>query len=395
MTRIASEPSRGLRPSKSSPLLQAAGWTDAVRARLESLIRNGSGKGLPVVFDFDNTLVCGDIGEATMAVLVKSGALDPARLPETFFPSFRRPGQELVTVAGCADLTEYYEAFLAPTADGSEDPAPHANGYAFALEVMTGLSPLQVVEATWQAYRIARAGEVRLIEVTPGKTAYPAPYFYPEMVELLARLLEHKFDVWIVSASNVWSVRWMILKALPPLLRQHGVTLTIPPDRVVGISTLLSDKEHRLFKDSLLVRHVPSYASLRKDALSRFQLTSRFHFPVATYSGKIACIMDQIGRPPHICAGDSPGDLPMMKFSEHRLWVARLEKPDYQRAAIRAMSEAEASRWLVQPALTKTSPGLVRNAAQIEARLNAPPESVQRSLTLWRRILRSAFDALV
>jgi hypothetical protein len=241
------------------------------------------------------------------------------------------------------------------------------------------------VEATRQAYRMARVGVVHSIEVTPGKTAYPAPFFYPEMVELLARLLQHQFDVWIVSASNVWSVRWMVVKALPLLLRQHGVRATIAPDRIVGISTLLSDQQCRLFKDPLLVRQMSSYASLGKAALSRFHLTSRFHFPVPTYSGKIACIMDQVGRQPHLCAGDSPGDLPMMKFSEHRLWVGRLEKPDYQQAAVRAMDGTRRSRWLMQPTLTKQSPGFVRSAAELESRLIVPSDSVKASLALWRR----------
>ena len=46
--------------------LQEPGWTDRVRNRLEALIKQGAGRGLPVVFDFDNTIVCGDIGEATL-----------------------------------------------------------------------------------------------------------------------------------------------------------------------------------------------------------------------------------------------------------------------------------------------------------------------------------------
>ncbi len=76
----------------------------------------------------------------------------------------------------------------------------------------------------------------------------------------------------------------------------------------------------------------------------------------------------------------------MMKFSEHRLWLARLEKPDYQRTAISAICDTQPSRWLIQPTLTKKSPGLVRNAAQLETRLSSPPDSVQASLSLWRRL---------
>ncbi|MHC1762759.1 MAG: hypothetical protein AB9869_00425 [Verrucomicrobiia bacterium] len=385
MKRSGSARTKHRRSPRPSRILQAAGWTDTVREALESLIVEGSGKGLPIVFDFDNTLVCGDIGEATLAVLAKSGGLDTAKLPQTFFPAFKSPGRGLVTLADCADVADYYEAFLAPTVHGEQDSAPNANGYTLAVEIMTGLNPFQIVQATKQAYEMARPGEVRLIEVSPGITAYPAPFFYPEMVEFLARLIQHKFDVWIVSASNVWSVRWMILKALPPLLRRHGVSRTIPPDRVVGISTLLSDPQRRLFKDQVLVRDRRAYATLTKSALTGLQLTSRLSFPVPTYSGKIACIMDQIGRPPHLCAGDSPGDLPMMSFSEHRLWMARLEKLDYQRAAIDTMSETNSARWLVQPTLTKNSPGFLPNAAQLATRLSIVSPPVKASLALWQK----------
>ena len=293
----------------------------------------------------------------------------------------------MVTLETSADLAEYYEAFLAPTAHGSKDTTPLANGYALAVEVLEDLNPYQVVEATRAAYELGRPGEVRLIEVTPGRTAYPAPFFYPEMVELLAKLLSHEFDVWIVSASNVWSVRWMLLHALPPLLRARGVRRSIRPDHVVGISTLLSDPDHRLYKDPLLVRDLPPYARLEKVALERFKLTSRLQFPVSTYSGKIACILDHIGRPPYLCAGDSPGDVPMMKFSENRLWIARLEKPAYQRVAVRASRETEPSRWICQPVLNKSHPGFVSNKRQIPAVLGSPPTAIRESLKIWQGML--------
>lgn len=363
--------------------LEEPGWTDRVRSRLETLIKQGAGRGLPVVFDFDNTIVCGDIGEATLAVLARSGLLPLKEMPASFFPRFRPSSGALVTPETSADLAEYYEAFLAPTAHGSKDATPLANGYALAVEVLEGLNPYQVVEATRAAYESGRPGEVRMIEVTPGKTGYPAPFFYPEMVELLAKLLSHEFDVWIVSASNVWSVRWMLLHALPPLLRARGVRRCIRPDHVVGISTLLADSDHRLYKDPLLVREFSPYARLEKLALERFKLTSRLQFPVSTYSGKIACILDHIGRPPYLCAGDSPGDVPMMKFSENRLWIARLEKPAYQRVAARAMRETEPVRWICQPALNKGQPGFVSARRRLPALLGAVPGTVDESIRIW------------
>jgi hypothetical protein len=167
-------------------------------------------------------------------------------------------------------------------------------------------------------------------------------------------------------------------------LRACGVKRSIRPDRVVGISTLLSDSEHRLYKDALLVRDLPAYARLEKVALERFKLTSRLQFPVSTYSGKIACILDHIGCPPYLCAGDSPGDVPMLKFSENRLWIARLEKPGYQRIAARASRETGSSRWMCQPALNKCHPGLVSAQRRIPPLFDSVPSTVVESLRTWR-----------
>src|SRR6267378_44286 len=64
-------------------LLRAAGWNERTRSALETLIRNGSGKNLPVVLDFDNTIVCGDIADALVAVLAKSKQLTAESIPSS------------------------------------------------------------------------------------------------------------------------------------------------------------------------------------------------------------------------------------------------------------------------------------------------------------------------
>jgi hypothetical protein len=313
---------------------------------------------LPVTLDFDNTIVCGDIGEATLAVLVKKGVLSPKRISPTLSPSFRLPNGTSTRMDAGPDITSYYDAFLAPTAHGAADPTPLANGYAWAVEIMEGLRPFDVTTATAEAFAVSEPLRQRWIEVTPGKTAFPAPFFYSQMVELIATLRRHDFDVWIVSASNVWSVRWMISQGLNPLLRKAHAP-GIPPDHVVGVSTLLQDSDGRLYKDSVLVREDQRYAALDEAALKAFCLTSRLQFPVPTYSGKVGCIWDVIGRQPYLSAGDSPGDLPMLAFSEHRLWLARLEKPGYQRTAADRMSQTGRKGWMVQPLLAKETTGFL------------------------------------
>jgi len=302
--------------------LAAPGWNQTTRAALAKLIRRGAGKRLPVVFDFDNTIVCGDIGEATMVMLARSGLLTPASLPALLCPPIKRPGKPLLKLQSCADVIEYYNALLSPTVHGRNDSAPLANGYAWAVQAMSGLRLPDVIQATRQVFAMSQPEHPVFIEVTPGKPSFRVPSFHLEMVELLAELVRQEFDVWIISASNVWSVRWMVLHALNPLLRERNVPHGIRADHVIGISTLLTDDRECLFKDALLVRENPEYAALETDAAGAFCLTSHLQFPVSSYSGKVACIFDAIGRRPYLCVGDGPGDQAMMAVSEHQLWIA-------------------------------------------------------------------------
>ncbi|HEY5910117.1 MAG TPA: HAD family hydrolase [Verrucomicrobiae bacterium] len=335
-----------------------------------------------MVFDFDNTLICGDIGEATLAVLARCGVLTPATVPKHLCPAFRAGGKRLVRIESCADVTEYYEALLEPTSYGARDPQPLATGYAWVVQAMENLKLADVVRATRAAFEWSDPAHPGFIDVTPGRTAYPVPFFYPEMIELLAELLRHRFDVWIVSASNVWSVRWVMLKSLNPLLRQCGVRTGLCPDHVIGISTLLVDRRNRLCKDAVLVREDDAYAQLDKAVLSHLRLTSVLHYPVPTYAGKIAAIFDCLGRNPYLVAGDSPGDLPMLAIAAHRLWIARLTKPQYQRTALEWFRQSATRPWLVQPTLASRANGFLPYSNDTRGLLPIPTQQVRLSLEL-------------
>jgi hypothetical protein len=373
--------------------LQGAGWNALVRSKLEDLIRNGSGRRLPVVFDFDNTIICGDVSDVTIAVLTKSGLVSANRLPQTFSPPFRAPGKPRITLEACADITEYYDAFLAPSLHGKPDPSLIANGYVWAVEVMEGLRPLDVVQATRTACEGVESAEQVFIELTSRNTAYPVPFFYPEIVELIAELLRHRFDIWLVSAGNVWSMRWMVLELLNPKLRRLGARKGLRSDHLLGVSTLLADREDRLHRDAALVRQHRGYAALDKRALAAFRLTSRLDFPVPTYTGKLACVFDAIGQKPYLCVGDSSGDHSMMAISEHRLWIARLERPDQQRATLDFVRLRGGTGWMVQPTLTRKAPGFIAQLSQISGRLGRVPPEVntsRRILTRLRSVLSQA-----
>lgn len=356
-------PGSSTSPRPERQLLHASGWNPAVREGLEQLIRKHAGKGRAVAFDFDNTIVSGDIGEATLAVLVRRGMVRASRLPNSTSPAYRNAAGRLIAPEDGPDLTSYYEALLDSTMHGPKDPNAFATGYVWAVEAMGGLPLSRLVEATAEAFSNSVPGRLAPIEVTPGRTAYPAPFFNPEIVELIASLIEHRFDVWVVSASNVWSVRWMVQHALNPRLRELGTSVGLPPSRVIGVATLLTDQRKHLFKDAVLARENAAYAALEPAALKPYRLTTRLQFPVSTYSGKVACLWDALRARPVLAAGDSPGDHAMLSFAEHRLWVARMEKPAYQVPTAALIRETGPASWLVQPALAKPRPGLQPTAA--------------------------------
>jgi len=328
--------------------LKAKGWNQKARSALERIIQRGSGQHLPVVFDFDNTIISGDVGEAVLAILAAEGRISPSSICKTLCPDLSPLGREKLGVENCSNVMEYYEALLAPTAHGPADPSPLANAYVWATEVLEGLTVADVLSATARVYQLGRANPDASITVMPGMTPYPVPRFHEEMVELIGQLLRLKYEVWIVSASNVWSVRWMVLHGLNPLLKAQGVAEGLAAHHVIGVATLMENSEGRFYKDSVLIREHARYAALDSKMAKAFRITRHLQFPVPVYSGKIACVLDAVGRTPYLCAGDSPSDHPMLKLSRHRLWIARQDKPQSQHATRALIRQTGEAGWILQ-----------------------------------------------
>jgi phosphoserine phosphatase len=365
--------------------LKAPGWNDQARRSLEELIERGAGQGLPVVFDFDNTLISGDVGEATLAILAAEGRVTARNLSKSLCPVFEIPGKQKINVEQCCDIMEYYEALLSPTAHGSADPAPLANGYVWATQAMEGMTVAEVVAATARVFAVGQRGGHLRIEVTPSKTSYPAPRFRDEMVELVAELLRFQYEVWIVSASNVWSVRWMVLYGLNPLLRKQGVRKVLKPRHVIGVATLLTDRLERLYKDSVLLAENRGYAAMDRKSLKGIRLTRHLQYPASVYSGKVACILDAIGRNPYFTAGDNPSDHPMMMVSQYRLWIARLEKPEAQRKTSTLIEQTGKAGWILQICSETDGPRFLPSLDGTLDFKNAARE-LRRSAAILRRL---------
>ncbi len=352
-----------------------------IESQLPEILKAGAGQGYPVVFDFDNTIICGDIGEATLATLVAAGLIQKSTISKSLCPDFTLPDGTKISLDFSENPTMFYEQLL--KSGGPTDPTPLATGYTWCVEVMEGLTVWQVVEATKQAFSLTEPMVEKFITISPGGSTYPIPFFYPEILALLCELIQKHYEIWIISASNVWTIRWMVLNALNPILKTIGAQNDIRPEHVIGVSTLMQDGRGRLYKDPVLLQENSDYLKLQSEFLKTLTLTSRLHHPVSTYSGKVQCILDYIGKKPYLAAGDSPGDHPMLLYSDYKLWLARLEKPDYQKQTARLITDSNRNQWIIWPTRCKKTPGIIHDIEKIEA-VNSP--AIAESLKILEQL---------
>lgn len=329
-------------------MLKEAGWRSSVKNSLAKVIEKGAFKNNAAVFDFDDTLVCHDIGSATFEQLIYEGTISKISLPKHLNLSFKLDGK-LVEVGSCVHLVDYYRK-LACITKHQNDLFSHASSVAWLVQVMEGLTVSQVIQATTQAYNY-HTSQQPIVD-----RYFKKPFFYPEMVELVGCMLDRGYQVWIVSASNVWSVRWMVTQVLNELLREKGFTNTVTPNHVIGISVLLRGPGHQYFKDRNLVQSNARYAAGNIDQLNSFKLSSHLVTPASEHYGKVANIMQWIGEIPYFAAGDSINDMPMLAYAQHRLWIAKLDYPRVQEVFIKTFDNIQ-RRSLIQPTIIADSSG--------------------------------------
>lgn len=373
--------------------LNSPDWNPLTRQRLTQLLDKHRNQKQKVVFDFDNTLVSRDIGEATFARLALDKSLNMAMM-QAFSPSFSL-NHQVVSLATSVDPSAYYEAYIEALTHHTTDVSAAANSYAWMVQSMVGLTPAAVIKTTQAAFQ---ANQARLdrdkkqdthLTIPPGKSTYRVPFFPDETVELVGQLLLNGYEVYVVSASNVWTVRHMATVELGKLMQQKfGKPLQIPPQNVFGISTLLRDKTTKvLYKDPYLVKESAAYARMEPAELQRYEITAQIVYPISAFEGKNAVIQQQITgfkQAPFLVAGDSAGDFAMLQLATHRLWMARLENSGYQQTLSKMIPAAEQNTWFIQPVLSKQNPGMVRNQAHLKTLFdNNVPATLTENYHLW------------
>jgi phosphoserine phosphatase len=342
------------------------GWTDEARQRLNDMMNTLGVRAetwdatrRPVaVFDWDNTMMKNDIGDATMFWMVRHDAiLQPAgRDWSTTSPNLTaaartalnaacdalaEPGEPLPTrtSAACADEIHnvYYEGVTSPAAGGLDawDPQETTtieSAYAWAAQLQAGHSPEEIrdfVRAAYDQNSWAPIDQHQTVGSTTGLNGWVR--IYDQMRDLVGALQENGFDVWIVSASPQFNVEVM------------GDELGVSRDHVIGIRSVLDE-------DGLLTAHLEGCGPFAdaSDGLITYDRGKRCWINKEIFHQLPENQLDHNPDPalrPAFVAGDSDTDIAMAQDATFLTLVLNRNKTQLM---CNAYANA-GGRWLVQP----------------------------------------------
>ncbi|MCI0470761.1 MAG: haloacid dehalogenase-like hydrolase [Candidatus Aminicenantes bacterium] len=208
------------------------------------------------VFDLDNTLLVGDIGDAVFAQLL----LDKIPMPFSW---------------------QQYRQLI--------EEGKKREAYERVVTAMAGISVTALIETTRRV--IARRSS--FLEAADMKV--PAPYPHPRMQAFLRLLGFLDYKIYIISATNHYSVRFAA-----------GKFFNLPEDHAFGIKPAVKQNSHA----------APGNNIILDDVLEP---------PVPVGDGKAALYARYISAaPPLLAAGDSETDIPMLNLTDPRgltIWV--------------------------------------------------------------------------
>jgi len=216
------------------------------------------------VFDFDNTCIINDVGEATFAYLC---------------------GHELLrdrTLLGEKDESDGYHERVFRTYHTLLTEKKMRAAYILCGRMFSGFSPGEAEAAALAAITEegSRIGSKMLYDVHIERGLSPRPV----VLALMVFLREKGVAIWIVSASAEPSVR--------AAMQHFGIK-----GELVGVRSVLKNKV----------------------------FTSELEEPMSIMEGKAECIKKYIdnAKEPLLVAGDSMNDLPMLEMAEIQVVVDR------------------------------------------------------------------------
>ncbi len=243
-------------PTTCKTLLADAGWHGENAQKLQEMIENSNacggsgdvGKGAPLaLFDWDNTVVRNDIGDATTYWMLANGKVlqpkkwadvstfmtdDAAQALTTACGSLAEEGKPLPTnlVKGvaCADeiLSVYSDGKTTSGAAAFEgyNARRIEPQYAFAAQLLAGYTEAEVTEFAKQARDQNLEADEGAEQTVGSRKVTGWVTYYEQMSTLIDTLRSNGFDVRIVSASS------------EPVVRVWAESLGLTGDKVMGVT---------------------------------------------------------------------------------------------------------------------------------------------------------------
>lgn len=319
-----------------SLLLPRINWHPDVHERLTNLIQRHSSLFTDAttdterplaVFDFDNTCILNDIGELFSHFLIDEmlyrydlndfwDLVHPDDGRDTLYDITQKALQIPAAKRAQSLAYEHYLYEMGALYGRRLNRAGKADCYQWAVRLHVGMTEQQIHAHSNQAIRREMARSIerqkRLHPLPnlqdPTLPAHPVSIgrgirMFEEIYTLIQTLKANNFDVWVVSATNIWTVR------------AFAQLFGISPDRVLGNSLLTGPNEI---------------------------LTSETILPVLFRQGKVEAIHKYIGRTPALALGDSDTDLEMLVEATDLSVVI-----DVGNAEMRAAAKKHG--WAIQP----------------------------------------------
>lgn len=297
-------------------------WLPEIHARLLELIDQHGAKAKTfdpcrrplAVFDWDNTVIAGDIGDQAFNTAAERAFFKPdpeilEPLPEDLAGAIKQAWKKETPAAGELRYL-YHRAYAALCADKGNAVCYPWIARAFHGHSARELERFAVEVIERELAREIASEEVRgdgdPIQVSRGVRVRP------EMQGLLKTLVESGFDVFIVTASPEW------------LIQTFALEVQLPRENVLGIRTVV-DRDGRL--------------------------TPQIAPPVTYREGKVAAIRTRIapgGRRPVLAVGDAETDWEMLDEASHLAVLI-------DRASEGLRAHARARGWAVQPVFESVS----------------------------------------
>lgn len=228
-----------------SSLLPRGQWSQASYARLSEALALATPGQDYAVFDFDNTCIFGDIGEACFYKILEAMAfnfedprfwalLDPEDEPEALRERVARALATSPSERATHPAYLEYLGHMGRLYTDHDERHGHTHAYAWVVQLMVGMTGARVLELAAEAYKeglAAPLGERVVVDPRDGQawSWSVGVRICEEIRQLMAAMRQRGVEVWIVSASaELWVV---------PFAACFGVA----PEHVVGNQLTLDD----------------------------------------------------------------------------------------------------------------------------------------------------------